>query len=151
MLHALASMMCMHVPNCWLVDVRRDAEAVCQNSSRVILCLNARMDSQLNWFFIGNLTATNYTHGYYTHAHTLMDAKRIRDKSDGLGPSNKRPRILIIPNLTRQTGIGPPNGYCRQRLHSKRTGQVSNSLPLHRVQGVIWNFSLSFSCSSVTS
>lgn len=93
-----------------------------------------------------NLTATNYTHGYYTHAHTLMDTKRIRDKSDGLGPSNKRPRILIIPNLTRQTGIGPPNGYCRQRFHSKRTGQVSNSLPLHRVQGVIWNFiSLFFS------
>lgn len=50
-LYALASVMCLHVPNCLLVAVRRDAEAVCHISSRVMLCLNARLDSQLKWSF----------------------------------------------------------------------------------------------------
>lgn len=49
-LYALASVLCMHVPICLLVDVRRDAEAVCHNASRVILGLNARLHSQLKWF-----------------------------------------------------------------------------------------------------
>lgn len=38
-------------PIACLVNVRRDAEAGCQNPSRVILCLNVRTGSQFKWAF----------------------------------------------------------------------------------------------------